>query len=274
LKSSYDELVESWDIREEQIVYICNVSHRFKICYVEVAKAACSTIKKTLQTAEIYPEPWDFDTPNMTRSESPLGSINSSNFAPILYGNEYFRFSFVRDPFTRVLSAYLEKLKGYRRRYRKKLINQEVFDYISKEFEKLNLYPEKNISFLEFLRSIAELSPHDLDIHWCPQHILLNIDEIKYDHIGKFERFTKNFKVVQNVIYTRTGIEADIRSVKWHKVGARSKAKYYLTKETADLVSKIYAADYEYFGYPLPRPGWTTHIFPHFMPAIEWFYIK
>jgi len=239
-KPSFHELITSWGIRKQRILHLCNVSDRFRICYVETPKVACSTIKKTLQTAEIHPKPWNFYTSNMDRSESPLRCIDEDNFVSVLYGKEYFRFSFVRDPLSRVLSAYMEKIR-----------NPYTTAYY-KRYAELGLGVSGNVSFLKFLRCIAELPPHDLDIHWCPQHLLLNFDEIEYDHIGRFERFTEDFKVVQSIIYERSGIEVDIQNQVWHKVNAQSKIKHFLTKEVADIVSDVYSADYDYFGYSRP----------------------
>jgi len=267
-KLSYDELIASWGIDKQSILYLCNVSHRFKICYIETPRVACSTIKKTLQTAEIYPRPWDFHTPHMKRGESPLRFIDENTFASILYSEEYFKFSFVREPFARVLSAYMEKMRQLQ------LFRPDP-DF-HKRYAALGLDVRHNVSFLDFLRRIAELPPQDLDIHWCPQHLLLNFDKIKYDHIGRFERFAEDFSVVQNVIYERSGIKFDTQSVEWRKVDAQSKIKYFLTKETADLVSRIYASDYECFRYPFPRPGasYISRVFPSALKWLRWFLSK
>jgi len=230
-----------------------NVSYRFKICYIEIPKAACSTIKKTLQTAEIYPNLWDFYTPHMERSESPLCCIDENNFASVLYGDEYFRFSFVRDPLTRVLSSYLEKIRKPQLFY-----PYTHYTEYQKRYAELGLDIRNNVSFLEFLRSIAESPPHDLDVHWCPQHLLLNFDKMKYDYIGRFERFAEDFKVIQSIIYKRSGIKINIQDYVKHKVNTQLKVKYFLTEEVADIVNDVYSADYDYFGYP--RPDGTSTV--------------
>lgn len=240
IQPTYHELIASWGIGKENIEYLCNISHRFKICYVEVPQVASLPIKVSLQSADLFPEkpePRNIHIKHL----SPLDSTNKDNFSSVLFGEQYFRFCFVRDPLSRVLSAYLDKIvKNFDSRRDRRL-------------RSLYLDPKKEISFVQFMRRIAELPPHILDIHWRPQHLLLNFSQIGYHHIGRFERFAEDFQVILETIRARSGIETFIQSETVDKADAQLEIKPYLTQEIADIVNEVYSLDYEYLGYRRPQ---------------------
>jgi len=241
---TYHELITSWGIGEGEINYICNISRRFKISYIETPQVACNPILRSLWSAEVFPEKPDLSIVH-SRHLSPLGSINEDNFSSALFGEQYFKFCFVRDPLDRVLSAYLSKVVG------------NVDPGNKQRLQNMYLHPDSEVSFLEFMRRIAELPPHVLDVHWRPQHLLLNFGQIGYNHIGRFERFGEDFQLVLNMIHKRSGIES-VQDKTAHKINTQLEVKPYLTPEVVDIVNEVYSLDYEYLGYRRPQSAGAT----------------
>ena len=88
------------------------ISLLYKFLYVETAKVACSTIKSRL-----YPYILNGLLPPKEVHPGVFGSPFARPFQlpsdfnkRIISGDDFFRFTFVREPVERVLSAYLDKI--------------------------------------------------------------------------------------------------------------------------------------------------------------------
>jgi hypothetical protein len=215
----------------ERSEYLINWSRRFRYIYVEVPKAACSTIKLTLQRIERDDRAYSPRNKH-ARSLSPLLSPLShpKEFLTALASPEFFRFAFVRDPYSRILAAYFDKLVGedFERRMR---LDQLGFS--------------DTPSLLAFLQAIERRGTGS-DIHWARQVDLLRPDRIAYDFIGRFENFRPDFEHVLARIGSDAGWVADARE---HRTDASARLAEAGAQERA-LIAKIYAADFEAFGYP------------------------
>ena len=142
-----------------------------------------------------------------------------------IYLNEsknFFKFSFIRNPFSRVASAYCEIM-----RYRKDL----------RDF--LVIY--KDSSFKNFLRLIKK----NHHTHWMPMNRFFSHKSL--DFIGKFESFSNDLDKLGKII--------DIDFLKKNKSDSGSfseKAHYldfYNDKENIELVSEMYEEDLSRFDY-------------------------
>lgn len=214
----------------ERAQYLINWSRRFGYIYVEVPKAACSTIKLTLQRVELNDRGY---TPGNkhARSRSPLLAPLSAprEFLAALAAPQTLRFCFVRDPASRILAAYLEKLAG------------EDFE---REMRLKALGFNQTPAFSQFLQRLEERGT-DLDIHWARQTDLLQPDKIRYDFIGRFENFQADFEHV----LARIGRDASwIADAREHGTGASTRLDE-IGPDERTLIARIYREDFERFGY-------------------------
>ena len=99
------------------------ISHKKKFIFIHIPKTAGMTIVNTLE-------------PYRDEEQSKIGHWNQSSYANILSINEYYQFSFVRNPWDRLCSAFFFLQRGG--------INKSD----QKACEKLNL---KKISFRDFV---------------------------------------------------------------------------------------------------------------------------
>ena len=125
--------------------------------------------------------------------------------------NNYFKFSFVRNPFDKIVSQYH--------------YNRGKFGF-------------KDYSFKEYVRSWSK----GAKISTYPQYILHYINE-PLDFIGRFENLQEDF----NIICDKIGIP---RQQLPHKNKTKHKhyTEYY-DEETKQIVAEKYAKDIERFGY-------------------------
>lgn len=96
----------------------------------------------------------------------------------------YKKVVFVRDPFTRLLSAYKDKM------FRN---DNLVFQNIAKKIIRLkrdnSANSNESVSFLEFIRYLTDEDTHEgaYEQHWAQYHRLCQPCVVNYDFIGKIE---------------------------------------------------------------------------------------
>lgn len=221
-------------IRPERANYLVNFSQRWRYLYLETPKVACSSIKRMLQRLELAPHgevPEDMHD----RDQSPLMAPYDSlpGFLAAQHDPRYVRFSFVRNPFTRMLSCYLEK-------------------FVQSEWERARLATELGLptdrvpSFKEFLLAVREQDTWDMDIHWLPQAtILQGLNQPSF--IGRFERFPEDFARFGRVVTGQADMVVEQHAA--HATGADQRVAELMGNEERELIVEIYAADFERFCY-------------------------
>ncbi|CAI5504381.1 unnamed protein product, partial [Closterium sp. Naga37s-1] len=119
---------------------------------------------------------------------------------------DFFRFTFVRNPFSRALSAYSNKLvvtdtpnnktgPGSREYW-----NERFFRFVRPQFELLK-GEDDLVSFPDFMRLVALMKNNfrwKMDRHVAPQVDVCFMQMIKYDFVGRFENLEEDAKYVVN----------------------------------------------------------------------------
>lgn len=218
-----------------------------------IPKSACSKIKIMLQQLEGYPLPpeplrihWR-DTPGMPFVPS-IADFETAAGVAILTAATWFRFTFVRNPYSRLLSAY------------KSVVMDLDSPYISfrEAIRQKAGYPTPTggapgmVGFADFVAYIAEQPDDQRDGHWKSQVGTMHPDVIRYDFIGRIENFQQDF----TPILQRFGASASLLASLSERVNTTVQVPLAVAyhKTLADLVYEIYRADFEMFGYQ--RDSW------------------
>jgi hypothetical protein len=149
-----------------------------------------------------------------------------------------FKFVFVRDPYSRALSAYLSKVKGPWKIDQQ--IRQDVYSTSS-----LDRGPPSFEEFCHFLRAGGLYRNH----HWWPQVDFLVFPVDRYDFIGRVESIDADFNRLAKRILANPGYEM-LEEDPAHRTGATELMAQYYTPELYDLIYDVYKSDFEAFGYP------------------------
>jgi hypothetical protein len=153
--------------------------------------------------------------------------FNLFNYDPVEFRetaskyNDYFSWSFVRNPWDRLVSTYTNKI-----------INKH-HGGIGNDWSKLT-------SFKDFILKIEKSDITNVDRHIRSLHTFFPED---IDFIGKLENFQQDF----DIICDKIGIPKQ-------KLPHNNKTKHkhyteYYNDETRQIVAEKYAKDIEYFGY-------------------------
>jgi hypothetical protein len=145
-----------------------------------------------------------------------------------------FKFVFVRNPYTRLLSAYLDKV--VRRKY-----FAADGKYPNTHFSKMTTPP----SFQEFCNYLTEDGLYQ-NAHWAPQKDLLLLPLEKFDFIGKFESLENDIQYLLNRL---GGDPYHIDRAGPPSTGADGLLGQYYSPELYELISELYQEDFNLFGY-------------------------
>lgn len=220
------------------------ISLRHRYAFHTVGKAANSTVKLLLYKEELAGTKIKIPSVH-TRSESPLLSpyqLSDVDMDWIMKGDEFTRFTFVRNPYSRLLSCYLDRIAHQESRpYR------ELMRAMGKE---VGYRP----SFAEFILTICAQRPFEQNNHWRVQYDDALCEHIEYHEIGKQEEFTQDFARIYKRIFRRDiPFGATKANASPSATSAASKLEEYWTDELSQIVAERYSKDFSFFNYPVER---------------------
>lgn len=235
-------LEERFDIRFPVYNYTVNIDEERRLAYFETPKVACTSIKKYMMDRRVGGEMQLASKGAVhDRQGSPLMQLTAlpPEEAQAVFAPGYRRFTFVRNPFSRTLSAYLDKI-------------------VNNEWERQRHLPlfgfEQGAkpSYGQFLRRLMLTRDRLRDIHYMTQSRLTGgLGGLAHDFIGRFEAFGDDFQQMKGQFYGDTTTE-DYRSFgKHHASDAGAKLRSFYGRDEIALVRDIYAIDFAMFGYSL-----------------------
>jgi hypothetical protein len=161
--------------------------------------------------------------------------------AQVLRMRGYYAFTFVRNPYSRMLSSFLHKVAAGE----------------NPEYRRVPGFGERSPqAFERFLDWLGE-GHLDEDTHWRPQRGLLYQAPERFDLVGKIERMAQDMgRVLEET--GRDPARAEILASP-HEIEARagnkltsasSQVDAFYTPRSRAAVRRLHAADFEAFGYP------------------------
>jgi chondroitin 4-sulfotransferase 11 len=225
--------------------YIISDEHRF--VYLAVPKVASTSILNSLLPF------FDFDLAaenlESLRKGTPVRGVHEYfnrsphiiNRAAFLAGIDdqydcYFKFTFVRNPWDRLLSCYMSKV---------------VRSGAGMPMGKYgNVTLRRDMSFQEFAEAVCLIPDEVANAHFRSQHIFVcgggSRKDILADYVGRFENLEEDFEIITK----RIGIDAQLpHAANTSSIrGSRSYRDFY-DEKLAEMVGERYREDIDLFGY-------------------------
>ena len=184
------------------------ISNKHKFIFIHIPKTGGTTIETFFGGCK--------------KKHQPLCKMYRNLFFPL---EEYFQFTFVRNPFDRILSLFFYLVKDEKR------VDADFSSFVKNQVcWKMN--ESKNV-----------ISRSGKRRHYCPQ--IMWFENYKKDnfYIGRFENFQEDF----NIVCDKIGIPQQILPHE-NKTKHKHYTEYY-DDETRQIVAEKYAKDIEYFNY-------------------------
>lgn len=240
------------------------------IVYRVVPKCACSTIGQIMY----YSDHGTFFDGDIHDAQSGMHKWAIDNSQDIITknvrGHESYAFTCVRNPYTRILSSFFDKICGIQRngkRYRGNLVPLLIQKYGidvggddgTQDFDQIQSFRR----FLLFARdTIRWRKPMDPDIHWSAMsgHIsTFIVNGGTYDRIIHTEAFNDGMATVLDAVDTPVAI--DLANVpRFNESEGHGPKRAHPVEDFFDdlsmhLVYEIYKRDFELFKYDFHDPS-------------------
>jgi hypothetical protein len=197
------------------------VSHPDKLIWVAVAKAASMVMHVAmLQKIGLPYGRW---------REAAIDSIEQ-----VARMHGYFRFAFVRNPWARLFSCYVDKIVGPSIRDQQFILGA------------YGLRP--GMPFEDFVRRVAEIDDPCADEHFVSQfYSLAHRGRLAVDYVGRFENLPGDWNRLRTAF--------DLPEIPFTPVGSNRRQldfgyhKPHYSPELAEMVARRYADDIRQFGY-------------------------
>jgi tetratricopeptide (TPR) repeat protein len=238
------------------------VNPQLKAIYCSIPKNACTLFKTAILEQTPFKEEFlgSKSTIHVYLDNNP--NILFDDFIARTDSPEYFKFTILRNPLQRLVSAYLDKFVKhpyeYMEDFARKLVVR-IYDRLGIKSD-----PSNSITFTQFVEHIMETKDRELNDHWKPQSSF--IGSIEFDFIGQFENLNQTIDVLQNRFNIKiakkvaksshiTKYQEFDRRLEFHnmyptelrQLAGMPKAEQLYTPELLKLVKERYANDIEIY---------------------------
>lgn len=212
------------------------VSRKYGYVFVSVPKCATSTMKKFLfeHVEKVSTEGVDIHGYGNYPKKPFLAP--SDIFTNILMFKLFFVFSVVRNPYDRIISAYLDKI------VRNKPEKLQIT-------ETLGVHFSFDVSFDDFLSALTRISPCAMDPHFSPQFNVLNLDKIKYDQLLRFESLSSDLVSLCSNLSVSNDFDIQKLNVVHHSTNVEAFKENFINNEHIFTINKIYSTDFSNLKY-------------------------
>jgi hypothetical protein len=233
-------------------------SPHHRLFYVATPKVACTSLKwwfaellgvrdaieQSSISNESDPELVIHDT--LVHVAREYTGSNETGLIEALSSPDYFRFCVVRNPYTRIFSAWQSKW----------LLHEplQANAYVDAE-DKRTIESAADIrhAFEAFLQVLATVDdPSSYDVHVAPQVDLLDPEQISYQIIAHIENSSELVQALKSqvghgICDPFSGVRANVSLLPYSAA--------WISEEAAELIRMIYALDFEVFGYSMSVPA-------------------
>lgn len=249
------------------------ISKKSKLCYMIVQKSACTTLRnwfvdlegmrdRVEETRKRLASELVKKIPKMSFDEavrslhiaeifaktSPDVTVHTFDEAMAAFATpHYFRFIVVRNPYTRVFSAWVDKVLQDSYRHSRKYFR--TADFYCKPVFTIQQCAENFEEFLSYIDKNRRLLYQNR--HWAPQFALTRPDRVTYDCVAKLEDPAPLVKAL------RDRLGPDVPPPLRGKLNKNPLAYSgeLLTPGAQKLIGKLYAEDFKAFAYDTEPPA-------------------
>lgn len=231
--------------------FILGPQRRFLFAFIP--KVACTNWKCVLRYLHGQPDYMDAQLAHADENNGLPYLRDAEDIWEVLRDPDCRKFTCVRNPYSRVLSAYLNKIEPFTFGNDDIILNQyfhTIFNSID-EFRK-SYFPEKQKvdfeSFVAWMEMSNIYNSYVTNLHWLPQTLIIGAGQVEYDIVAKFENIVDDAKLLLEAMECDISLPSQLE-VMFPPTYATEKMATYYTPAIIERVIRIYRADFECFGY-------------------------
>ncbi|XP_014679420.1 PREDICTED: carbohydrate sulfotransferase 12-like [Priapulus caudatus] len=244
---------------------------KHKLVFCAIPKITSTTWKRALIALEMAPpgskadmQQFNVLPKNYPHTDSKVGkyvqrlsTIKDSRQKAAILSNADTKFMFVRHPFTRLLSAYRDKIAddagdiGFRKWYLSEISKHVGWQHAGGKIS-------TSVSFVQFLNNVFRTPTERFDIHWARMVDVCNPCVINYDFVGKQESMRNDSAELLRRTGLAESIDFPVRNATYKKATSSDDVtlmRTYYKKVPLYLARQLHAkyeADFLLFNYTFP----------------------
>ncbi|QGY39295.1 tetratricopeptide repeat protein [Pseudodesulfovibrio cashew] len=215
------------------------LSRYHNILYIVLPKCGNTSMKRMMVELEGDADFAGFDIDSIDVHTHKNKTVIQNDFRKNIehlraFSEKLFVFTVVRNPYVRVLSGYLDKIRNS---------PDPRATWFGQKYSAKN----RQLSFVEFLHLLKQSDLNTIDWHLRPAHLVAQTGLVRYDYIGKLEEVDRVAEAINAARH------CDIRQAPYcsRRIHSSSKRLFgYYDSEAVELVDEIFASDFVYFNYP------------------------
>lgn len=263
----------------------CLILPQSKLIYAYIPKAACTSIKTWLlrhsgecpEIAEQFNRAEQAGTKPPDAHDTIHGKYSARRYSTAtvraaLRNPEYFKFTFVRHPLRRLVSAYLDKVVKAKITGLELIARGQVALSIPQTslggwWGQPKIDPDRSLTFREFVDVLWQVDADRVDVHFRAQHRLLR--GLAFDWIGQIENLPRDFSPVQQHLQCLTPLAWKHQTEYFRPTGecvsdwpanrfrgiAAPAWQSFFDESLRSSCCELYAADFKRFGYSTDLSG-------------------
>jgi len=226
------------------------VSERNKFIYCPTPKVANSNWKYLIRKLEGYDDYMDLPKAHDYKSSGLryLSDYSPAEVEHLLFRSDFYKFVFVRDPYTRVLSCYVDKFQNRSATKEDYQIWMgQLYDWKYVRDHDVMTLPRP--SFRAFIDELLKQDPSRMNEHWMPQAYVCGFGEVPYDFVGRFERLKGDArKVLERLGFADEQFPTQAE-IGFPATGSAKLVGDLYTLETMLKARLLYDTDFSILGY-------------------------
>ena len=199
--------------------YSAHIEIVAKVVYFEIAKAASSTIRSVLGTT------------------TSIRSLGPERFFELVDSSEAFIFSFVRNPYARLVSCYKDKFAPCPVSFKRGCM-KDAHRYFGRELR--SLPPNEPLPLPMFVEMACATNESGTDGHWLLMDRMIPKRTVQCHFIGRVESIETDLLVVEGHLGRRFPMQ---------HLNKTDSSPSILTPDLKRKIFHAYRADFDRFGY-------------------------
>lgn len=221
-----------------------------KTIYCSIPKVACTSFKIYLRQIKNLSNPYDswvVHDPSKSGLKELWWHYSERAAIKIITCPDFFKFTFVRNPFSRAVSVFLDKHVNGGPPYTRQHWNRKFFGQLGFRASRFSKNPGGLLSFGQFVDLVGGVMRREretIEPHIAPQMDMCALNEIKYDFVGRFENLEEDAKKVMGIIGVEK-LSAFSIGKKDHPTNASSRLTTFYDEDVFRSVKCTYSMDFE-----------------------------
>ena len=224
-----------------------HISIKNRYVFFQVCKAGGSTVTYHLQSQEFCGSMWRVQDPRNKHLSPHLSPFQLPDdlLAAAMTSSDWKRVTFVRDPFSRLLSCYLHRIIARP-------------DSASAKHLRQVSGLGRNPTFEQFVRVVCAQPSNKMERHWRVHADEVLIDLVDLDFVGRIERTRQDLEGLLLHLFGRQAFdERALNEINASpmKTNANERFEEYYSDRLVEAVVERYQRDFETFGYSTELGG-------------------